>query len=142
MQKIHHLSRTYSQEVKDIWDDSDMEVNEEICECITPKSLNHTKQFNNTLKNNKGKIKVEDFSDFGRASEGFKQQSIATNPPVRFVGQEFRMNNDVEGPNKEVSKPTKPKRSFKRASSALNKGAKILSDLREVPSFELLKGIH
>ncbi|CAI2369219.1 unnamed protein product [Moneuplotes crassus] len=142
MQKIHNLSRTYSQEVKDIWDDSDMEISEETCECIPHKSLHHTKQFNNTLKNNKGKIKLEDLSDFVGVNEGFKQQPLATYPPVRLVDGEFGMSNDKKEMNKDISNPTKLKRSFKRASSELHKGAKILSDLRGVPSFELLKKIH
>ncbi|CAI2372261.1 unnamed protein product [Moneuplotes crassus] len=142
MQPILKLSKTYSKETKDIWDDSDMQISEEISDCKTLRPLNHTKQFCNTLKNNKGKIKDEDLFDFARGNIILLQQKSLKHSQIECGNKEVQKTQNSKEPRKYIANPTRATRYLKSSSSALREGTKIMSDLRRVPSFELLKEIH
>ncbi|CAI2368384.1 unnamed protein product [Moneuplotes crassus] len=142
MKNIQKLKCDYNAPNKDIWADSDVEISEERSECKAPQTINYTRQFKNTLKNNKGKLKPKDLCDFVCKKTVYYQRFSAMDPMIKCIDNELDIDFDFKESKKDMTKLPKGRRVFEKTTSTLREGTKILSDLREVPSFELLKVIR
>mmetsp|Transcript_15352 Transcript_15352/g.15227 ORF Transcript_15352/g.15227 Transcript_15352/m.15227 type:complete len:115 (+) Transcript_15352:1-345(+) len=103
MKPIQKPSKSFKIDASDIWDDSDLIVSEETSNNITRQSLNKTRQFKNTMKNNKGKVKPEDLSDYV-LEKGLHQYSSSVDIQIESFDDEFESESEEEAQEK-ILKP-------------------------------------
>ncbi|CAI2363526.1 unnamed protein product [Moneuplotes crassus] len=124
--------------VSNIWDDSDLTVNEETSDSMPSQTPNKTRQFNNTLKSNKGKVKPGDLPNYTSGRKGPHQFLSALNIPMQSLNEELKLEGENQG-DKKYLKPLVEEKKPRKLSSNARDGAEILSSLRKIPSNELLK---
>ncbi|CAI2370003.1 unnamed protein product [Moneuplotes crassus] len=139
MKPIQKPSKSFKIDASDIWDDSDLIVSEETSNNITRQSLNKTRQFKNTMKNNKGKVKPEDLSDYV-LEKGLHQYSSSVDIQMESFDDEFESESEEEAQEK-ILKPMIVLENVEKTACTIREGANILLSLRQIPSNELLKVI-
>ncbi|CAI2370260.1 unnamed protein product [Moneuplotes crassus] len=140
MKKFQKLSGSLKMDISDLWDDSDLTVNEETSNNMPRQSLNKTRQFKNTMKNNKGKVKSEDLSDYV-LDKDLHQHSSSFSMQIDCFVKELKINCDQEQSSKKLSKSSTINANTHKTACTACEGAKILSTLRRISSDKLLKVI-
>ncbi|CAI2368045.1 unnamed protein product [Moneuplotes crassus] len=127
--------------IEELWDDSDLTVSEETSNNMPRQTLNKTRQFDNTMKNNKGKIKSEDLSDYVLKKKSLHHHSSLLDIPIQSFGEEEKRNCEQEEKEEKFLKPAFIRANIEGTASTTKEGAQILSNLRRISSSELLKVI-
>ncbi|CAI2371477.1 unnamed protein product [Moneuplotes crassus] len=124
-----------------LWDDGDLTVSEESSDTKPAQLPNLTKQFTNTLKDNKGHLRPDSLSEFciekrivkHSSARNIQNDSIEKELEISFAPEEHKGNL-----SQEISSGVKGR---KVTASTFRSEHKRLCDLRKTPSCEILKKI-
>ncbi|CAI2370624.1 unnamed protein product [Moneuplotes crassus] len=141
MRKAYQNSKSLREECSDIWNDGDLTVNEEKYEGKAAQLPNYTQQFTNTLKDNKGKVKSEDLSNYVMIKE-FHQQLSVKEINIQPLDGELELNLEQQEREKENLKSYLTRTKVDKTACTRRENVNFLSSLRLIPSSELLKLIY
>ena len=126
-------------EMGDIWDESDLTVSEESNDSRTVQVPKLTRQFTNTLKDNKGKLTADAQSDFEALPFSKIKHLSVKNVKIKSVEKEIEVIFDRKEGKENSKIPILPKNNLKKAVSTVRERKNPLDDLRGTPSCEILK---